>query len=128
MTITNRDTHLGVDEHGHVAEREYVVIPRDEKRQILKNEVERLQRLADKGSLNLTIRCDDPEQPGDTVSADYWPGVIEAQAYRLVALAAEHNVVLTVSQVPTVPLAMGRYETVVETRPSNPNARQESES
>lgn len=56
--------------------------------------------------------------PGDSIPDDHWPGIIAAQARQLVSQAAEHNVVLTISQQSVPPLAMGRYETVVETRPA----------
>lgn len=40
-----------------------------------------------------------------------------AELTRLVEWATKDGVVLTVTQVPALPLAMGHYRTVVETRP-----------
>lgn len=40
------------------------------------------------------------------------------RAEHLVSEAAKHGVVLTVSQAPLKPLAMGNYETVVDVRPA----------
>lgn len=101
-------------------------IPREEQRQIIKNEIWRIKQLVERRGLNLQISCDDPEEPGDSIPDDHWPGIMYHQARRLVADAASHSVVVTISQKPLQPLAMGHYETVVETRPINPNLRQES--
>lgn len=50
------------------------------------------------------------------MSDEYWMRVLKEEAEDIVASAASHGVVITIAQVPLLPLAMGNYKSVVSVR------------
>lgn len=103
-----------------------MAISDDEKRRIVRAEIQRIQEICNDQGLDLDLRIADRSVGSDEIPADRWPSLVKKDAERLVGVANRHGVVLTISQSPLHPLAMGHYNTVVEVRPTNPNRRKEN--
>lgn len=110
-----------------------MTISDDEKRRIVRAEIQRIQEICNDQGLDLDLRIvdrstsSDLEEKGDAIPDSHWPSIFHHKAQSLVDEAESRGVVVTITQRPTQPFVMGHYDTVVETRPANPNLRKEND-